>query len=547
MTEVLYLRDFPPFVRFDLEERFRRKIFAEFLSRVGKAELGILSAEFWTAVEAELARSRYELIFGPVRGGILRTLEREPLYAVEVVRRNPDLSPYSLYHAIIWLYEHGLIRKKNGRWACNPGYFEQIRIADFAKILDLRNGGMRRRNALTRKELEMAAYLWSHYEHARAHLGADLHATTYGRWYPNHFALARAAKEWVKGAINIPQWALIAIADLAGLELEQGEVIVSYSLPPGAKISPYYKGRYKIPIELSPEFDVIALQLLLRTAEDGLLHPAKDRKALYKRLYHTFGTFQSTRVPLSIRAIVEHYYHVSGATRSTFRIPERMKARWQTLRTDERRIAQILVLEMLFELDQAKRTHEVIARSRGFLEDVAAIIHELGLGELRIHKRRDRPHYRAYLPKQVKENLLDLKARIGTAKIDRGLDLLTEAERAAFITLVTHRWGQRGVEIISNLSVTDGIRDLDLARASGVTPYEVRKVLYELKTRAIITDIREETRGLVEYYYCLNPEGIKRVLTEDHAAPRERTEEHAYPFPEQFVQYQRRRLFSAAK
>jgi hypothetical protein len=547
MTEVLHLRDFPPFVRFELEERFRRKIFAQFLSRVGEAELGILSAEFWTAVEVELARSRYELIFGPVRGGILRTLEREPLYAVEVVRRNPDLSPYSLYHAITWLHEHGLIRKKNGRWACNPGYFEQIRIADFAKILDLRNEGVKRRNALTRKELEMAAYLWPRYERARAQLGADLHATTYGRWYQNHFALARAAKEWVRGAINIPQWALIAIADLAGLELEQGEVIVSYSLPPGAKISPYYKGRYKIPIELSPEFDVIALQLLLRTAEDGLLHPAKDRKALYKRLYHTFGTFQSTRVPLSIRAIIEYYYHVSGATRSTFQIPERMKARWQTLRTDEQRIAQILVLEMLFELDQSKRTHEVIARSRAFLEDVAAIIQELGLGELRIHKRRDRPHYRAYLPKQVKENLLDLKARIGTARIDRGLELLTEAERAAFITMVTHRWGQRGVEIISNLSVTEGIRDLDLARASGVTPYEVRKVLYELKTRAIIMDIREETRGLVEYYYCLNLEGIKRVLTEDQPTPRERTEEHAYPFPEQFVQYQRRRLFSAVK
>ncbi len=547
MTEVVHLRDFPPFVRFELEGGFRRKIFAEFLSRVGEAELGILPAEFWAAVEVELARSRYELIFGPVRGRILRTLEREPLYAVEVVRRNPDLSPYSLYHAITWLHEQGLIRKNHGRWACNPGYFEQIRIADFAKILDLRNGGMRRQHALTRKELEMAVYLWPHYERARAQQGAKLHATAYGRWYPNHFALARAAKEWEKGAINIPQWALIAIADLAGLELEQGEVIMSYSLPPGAKISPYYKGRYKIPIELSAEFDLIALQLLLRTAEDGLVHLAKDRKALYKRLYHTFGTFQSTRVPLSIRAIIEHYYHVYGATRSTFRIPDRMKARWQMLRIDERRIAQILVLEMLFELEQSKRTHEVIARSRGFLDDVAAITHELGLGELRIHKRRDRPHYRAYLPRGVKENLLDLKARIGTAKIDRGLDLLTEAERAAFITLVTHRWGQRGVEILSNLSVAEGIRDLDLARALGVTPYEVRKVLYELKTRVIVTDIREETRGLVEYYYYLNPEGIKRVLMEDQPAPRERAEEYAYPFPEQFAQYQRRRLFSAAK
>lgn len=92
-----------------------------------------------------------------------------------------------------------------------------------------------------------------------------------------------------------------------------------------------------------------------------------------------------------------------------------------------------------------------------------------------------------------------------------------------------------------------GIRDLDLARALGVTPYEVRKVLYELKTRGIIMDIREETRGLVEYYYYLNPEGIKRVLAEDHPAPRERLEEYSYPFPEQFAQYQRRRLFSAAK
>lgn len=443
MTEVLHLRDFPPFVRFDLAGRFRRKIFGEFLSRVGDAEPGILPAEFWTSVEGDLARSRYELIFGTVRGRILGTLEREPLYAAEVVRRNPDLSPYSLYHAITWLHEHGHIRKENERWACNPGYFEQIRIADFARILDLRNGGMRRRHALTRKELEMAVYLWPHYERASAHRSADPQATTYGRWYPNHFALARAVKEWQKGTINLPQWALIAIADLAGVELEQGEEIVSYSLPPGAKISPYYKGRYKIPIELSPEFDVIALQLLLRTSEDGLVHPVKDRKALYKRLYHTFGTFQSTRVPLSIRAIVEHYYHVTGATRSTFRIPERMKARWQTLKTDERRIAQILVLEMLFELDQSKRTHEVIARSPGFLDDVAAIIHELGLGELRIHKRRDRPHYRAYLPKQVRENLHDLKRRIGTAKIAQGLDLLTEVERAAFIMLVTQRWGAR--------------------------------------------------------------------------------------------------------
>jgi len=58
-----------------------------------------------------------------------------------------------------------------------------------------------------------------------------------------------------------------------------------------------------------------------------------------------------------------------------------MKARWQTLRMDERRIAQILVLEMLFELDQSKRTHEVIARSKDFLDDVAAIIHEFSTSE----------------------------------------------------------------------------------------------------------------------------------------------------------------------
>jgi hypothetical protein len=94
-------------------------------------------------------------------------------------------------------------------------YFDYLTVSDFATILDLRHKGLRRKNALSRKDLEMATYLWPNYERASEHGGIPAQSGSYGRWYPNHFALA--------------------------------------------------------------------LQMLLRSSNDGIVHPARYKKALFKQ------------------------------------------------------------------------------------------------------------------------------------------------------------------------------------------------------------------------------------------------------------------------
>lgn len=92
MTEgAIHLRDFPPFIRFKLEGRFRRKVFAKFLKNVSEVEVDLPPEDFWSSAEEEFERSRYELVFGKVRGRILKTLEESPLSAKEIIKINPDL------------------------------------------------------------------------------------------------------------------------------------------------------------------------------------------------------------------------------------------------------------------------------------------------------------------------------------------------------------------------------------------------------------------------------------------------------------------------
>ncbi|MBN1762735.1 MAG: hypothetical protein JW878_06645 [Methanomicrobia archaeon] len=553
MHEAIHLREFPPFVRFELEENFRRKLFSLFVQSVGSTAVPVFPDEFWQSAEAEFGRSRYELIFGHARGQILKTLAACPLKTKEVLECDPDLPIYTLYHTLIWLNDHGFIRKKGGQWASNSDYFTQVTIADLAKITDLRHQGLRRKRALAMKDLEMATYLWPNYERASEQRGIHTHthsqSESYGKWYPNHFALARAVKEWEKGSINIPQWALVAIADRSGLDLDREErrAVASYALPPGIKITPYYKGRYTIPIELSPDFDALALQLLLRSSNDGVVHPAGYKKTLLKQVHFAFGSFQSTRIPLSIRAIIMQYYQIpTPCSKRAFRIPERMKERWKKLPEHEKALAQIRVLEMLYDLNRspARNSYEIISRSKPFFDDVASVLEDLGVGSITIQKRKDRPHYRSYLPKKVKANLRELKENIEASQIEKGVDFLAKTEKAALIRKIKQDQGESGMSIISNLRLDTGVSDLDLARATGLKLQEVRKILYELRNRAIVTDRREEIAGHVEYYYYLCPEGIKKFLAKKRPVKTEKEEDVAYPFPDEFAYYQRRRLYS---
>jgi hypothetical protein len=545
--EAILIRDFPPFIRFELEDRFRRKIFAPFSKRAGTANVAILPEEFWSSAEEEFVVSRYELVFGTLRGRILQTLDKGPVSAKNLLKENPDLSPNSTYHALMWLRAHNHIKKRGVRWELIKGYFNRVQVSDLARILDRRHKDDRRRNALSIKELEMATFLWPYYKKACEDEGPLFHVYSYGRWYQNEFALARAVKNWAEGEINIPQWALLAIADFINVDIEESEVIASYSLPPGVKITPYYKGRYKLPIEVSTDLDLIALELLMTT--NGLVHPAKHKKEIFKRLYHTFGTFNSCRIPLSIQTIIERYYHIPVWKRDAIRIPDKMKKRWELLPYHERTISKLLILKTLYKLDQPKRMYEIISRSNAFIEDVAALIKDLGLGDITIHKRKDRPHYRSYLPQKVKENLEELKKNVAQLKIEKGFDYLEEKEKIELIKRVKQNWGEHAITLLSNLTLDRGLRDLDLARACGVTPKAVRKTLYAFVDNEIITYRRDETADLVEYYYFFNPEGVKKFLAEEEKAEEEKAEEEKeeglqYPFPEDFSYYRRRRMFS---
>lgn len=436
------------------------------------------------------------------------------------------------------------IKKKGECWELKKDYFEHVSVSKLAKIIDLRHKGERRKNAISMNELGIATYLWHSYERVCDSEGISFQNQSYGRWYQNHFALARAVKEWAKGDANIPQWALIEIANFTNMDIEEREVILSYCLPPGVKITPYYKGRYKLPVEVTSDLDIIALRILMKNSEDGLVHPAKHKKEMFKRLHHTFGSFQSDRIPLSIREIVEKYYQIHGCRRNCIKIPQKMKQRWELLPYHEKTVSKILVLETLFELEQPKRIYETISRSRDFLEDVASILKDLEIGGININKRKDRPHYRSYLPKKVKENLEELKERVEKSKIEKGLDFLVERDRTELIWKVKKYWGEKGVNVLSNMALDKGVRDLDLARACGVTPKEVRKILYALVDSAIITYTREETPELVEYYYYLSPEGIEKNLAGEKEEKEEKEDESKYPFPEEFSGYQRRRLCS---
>ncbi len=540
----IHLRDFPPFIRFELEGRFRRKVFAKFLKNVSAVEVDLPPEDFWSSAEEEFELSRYELVFGKLRGRILKTLEESPLSAKEIIKINPDLSPNSIYHAIIWLKDQKHLKKRLGCWELKKDYFEHVRVSDLAKVINFRAKGERRRYGISIIELEMATFLWPSYERACDLEGVSFKNPSYGKYYQNHFALARAVKEWERGDTNIPQWALIAIAEFINVDIEQKEVISSYCLPPGVEITPYYKRRYKLPIELSPELDTIALQILMKGSEEGLIYPPKHKKEIFKRLYHTFGSFQSGRIPLSIREIIETYYQSPSCRRNAIRIPNRMKERWEQLPYQEKTLSKIRVLEMLFGLDQEKGNYELISRSIYLLEDVSSILKDLGIGGIKIIKRKDRPHYRSYLPKKVKENLEGLKEQLEIAKIEKRLAFLAEKDRIKLIKKVKSHWGDKGVNILSNLKLDKGVRDLDLARACGMTAREVRKILYELKDKAIITYIREETLELLEYYYYLNPDGIENFLAARKEVKEEKVEEAKYPFPEEFSIYQRRRMCS---
>jgi len=542
--EVIHISDFPPFIRFELEETFRREIFAKFLKYVSAVKVDLPPEEFWSSAEEEFERLRYELVFGKVRGRILKTLEESPLRAKEIIKRNPDDSTNSIYHAIMRLNDQKQIKKKGECWILKKDYFEHVRVSDIAKITDLRSKGERKRYGISITELEMATFLWPSYELACDQEGVSFQTTSYGRRYQNHFALARAVNEWEKGCTNIPQWALIVIADFSHVDIEEREAISSYCLPPGVKITPYYKRRYKLPVVVSSDLDIIALQILIKGSEEGSVHPAKRKKEIFKRLYHTFGSFQSDRIPLTIRAIIGNYYQSRGYKRNAIRIPDKMKVRWEQHPYQEKTLSKILVLEMLFELDQRKGNYEIISRSRDFLEDVSSILKDLGIGEIKIIKRKDRPHYRSYLPKKVKENLEELKERVEKAKIEKGLGFLAEKDRTELIRNVKTRWGEKGVNTISSMTLDKGVRDLDIARACGMTPREVRKILYELKDKAIIAYIREETTELLEYYYYLSPEGIAIFLAGGKEMKAEKAEEAKYPFPDEFSIYQRRRMCS---
>ncbi|RCV65646.1 Transcription initiation factor IIE, alpha subunit [Methanophagales archaeon] len=540
----IHLRDFPPFIRFELEGKFRRKVFAKFLKNVSEVEIGLPPEDFWSSAEEEFERSRYELVFGKVRGRILKTLEESPLSAKEIIKINPDLSPNSIYHAILWLRDQKHLKKGEGCWELKKDYFEHVKVSDLAKVINFRAKGERRRYGISIIELEMATFIWPSYERACDLEGVSFKNPSYGKYYQNHFALARAVKEWMKGDANIPQWALIAIAEFTHVDIEEKEVISSYCLPPGVEITPYYKRRYKLPIELSLELDTIALQILMKGSEEGLIYPVKHKKEIFKRLYHTFGSFQSGRIPLSIREIIEKYYQSPSCRRNAIRIPKKMKERWEQLPYQEKTLSKIRVLEMLFEPDQRKGNYELISRSIYFLEDVSSILKDLGIGDIKIIKRNDRPHYRSYLPKKVKENLEGLKEQLEIAKIEKGLGFLAEKDRIKLIRKVKSHWGDKGVNILSNLKLDKGVRDLDLARACGMLAREVRKILYELKDKAIIAYIREETLELLEYYYILNPDGIANFLAARKEVKEEKVEEAKYPFPGEFSIYQRRKLYS---
>ncbi|MFQ6135581.1 MAG: hypothetical protein ACE5PM_00170 [Candidatus Hydrothermarchaeales archaeon] len=418
MVEKIYLWDFPEFMRLEVTNDFREEIFVEAMERVGT--LYVDKAELIDVSEGS-GQPIYEFIFGEMEGKIIEVLEGGPRSSVELIQET-GLAEGTFYHKISDMKKRGIIEREDRRYGLkNP---LQVRFSELKGNRSLAPK-LRRKNSVSKDEVILALYLWPKYRDACAKEGVDLQNPKYATTYRDIFSLAHAIKMWRGGRSNIPKWALIAIAGLAGKghRLNGEAVIESYTLPPGIKVVPFYDGIYKIPIEVDVKLDKIAIQLWAKGSNDGRAYNHKNRGEFFESLYRVFGTFKAKggRVPLPLVEIMKKHYSIGHFDKYGAKVPRRIIDKIKALKDPERVNYEVALLEGILELGSYHREdRELTSRSEEFLSNTSKLLENLGIGKVTVRKKKGRPHYRctissskSALMRRRKRDLEELYAGIG--------------------------------------------------------------------------------------------------------------------------------------
>lgn len=378
--ECIRVREFPPFIRMTLKGSVRKELFFCVMEKVKK-----IKREYNTSEDV------FDVLYGRKKGKILRLLSENPQPARKLIEVS-GLSPGTVYHFLKVLREQHDVSKKGGAYYLEEYDFSSLFLDEIVKLEE--DPDLKRRYSISIKELELAYFLWD------AFVEVAPEQRCYGQAYHSTYTLADAIHRWRTGRTDIPVWAVTRLVELSREDILQKEGVTLYHLPPGVPVTPYYGGEYKLPVRVDSNLDKIVVQLLQKISKNHLYTFPKRKKWLFEKLHTTFGEFNdsTSRIPSAITEILKYYYRVKTLNRYSACIPPRVKTTWSELHP-LLRIAEVssLLLHVISLSSQSNSGFEITSRSKSFLQDITALISDLGLGTLSMSKKNKRPHFRVYL------------------------------------------------------------------------------------------------------------------------------------------------------
>jgi hypothetical protein len=380
-TEIIRVKDFPPFIRVTLGRKLRRELFSRAMKKVGTI-----------GREYEGSDTLFDDLYGKKKGRIIQSLTKAPQQAKNLIETS-DLSPSAVYHFLGKLRKQNIVSKKGNVYQVKENSFDLLSLSDIVKLEE--DSALRRKYGISISELELAYFLWERFLEVAPEDGG------YARTYTSKYTLADAIHRWRTGRTDTPVWALEKLIDLSGSPIPYNEnSIERYHLPPGIPVLPYYEGEYKLPVTVDTDLDKAVIQLLQKMSKNHLYTFPKKRRWLFKTLHQSFGEFDDStfRIPSAIVEILKSYYDIETLSRFSARIPSRMKRRW----TNSNPLYQIkekssILLHVVSLSSRSNGGFEITSRSRPFLQDISFLSSNLGLGTLTVRKKHSRPHFRAYL------------------------------------------------------------------------------------------------------------------------------------------------------
>jgi len=378
--ERIQVKEFPSFIRVTLGRTTRRELFSRSMKRVGQIK------RYY-----DVPDNVFDALYGKKKGKILKLLSENPQPANTLTKKS-GLSPSAVYHFLRSLRTQNIISKKGHTYYLEKQDFSVLPLTDIVTLEE--DPTLRRRYGISIKELELAYFLWDWFLQVAPEDGG------YAKTYRSEYTLADAVHRWRTGRTDIPVWALTKLEELSQVDLSEKGSILQYHLPPGIPINPYHDDQYKLPVVVDTELDKILIQLLQKMSKNHLYTFPKRKRWLFNRLHTTFGLFDdsTSRIPSAITEILKSYYGIDTLRRFTARIPSRMTARWSELSP----LSQIqeeasLMLHVVSLSSRSNGGFEITSRSKSFLQDISHLASNLGLGELTVRKKHNRPHFRAYL------------------------------------------------------------------------------------------------------------------------------------------------------